>query len=90
MYTTIVACTDDLSSMSYLNKWDEEIPRLDVVHLIELCRNFYFISTLYELWVKVDDYRSERSETMSAQGPKFSFSFGDYVAKALVGKWISS
>jgi len=33
----------------------------------------------------VDDYRSERSETLNAQGPKFSFSFGDYVAKALVG-----
>jgi hypothetical protein len=49
--------------MSYLNKWDAEIPRLDVV----------------------DDYRSERNETIKAQGQKFSFTFGDYVVKSLIG-----
>ena len=49
--------------MSYLNEWDVEIPRLDVV----------------------DDYRSERNETMKAQGQKFLFSFGDYVVKSMIG-----
>ena len=63
VYTTIVACTDDESSVNYLNEWDVELPRLDVV----------------------DDYRSERTETLNAQGPTFSFSFGDYVVKSLVG-----
>ena len=33
----------------------------------------------------MDDYRSERSETLNAQGPQFSFSFGDYVVKSLIG-----
>jgi hypothetical protein len=31
VYTTIVSCTDDDESMSYLNSWDKSIPRLDVV-----------------------------------------------------------
>jgi hypothetical protein len=30
-YTTVVACTDDNSSLDYLNRWDRCIPRLDVV-----------------------------------------------------------
>jgi len=30
-YVTIAACTDDDSVMAYLNKWDIQIPRLDVV-----------------------------------------------------------
>jgi len=31
VYTTIVSCTDDDAAMSYLNNWDKNIPRLDVV-----------------------------------------------------------
>ena len=30
-YMTIIACTDDDSTMAYLNNWDKRIPRLDVV-----------------------------------------------------------
>lgn len=30
-YMTILACTDDDSTIDYLNAWDKEIPRLDVV-----------------------------------------------------------
>lgn len=30
-YTTILACTEDKKVMSYLNNWDKEIPRLDVI-----------------------------------------------------------
>lgn len=62
-YVTIVACTDDVETMSYLNGWDHELPRLDVV----------------------DDYVSEHTEVIKAQGPSFSFSFGDYVVKTLAG-----
>jgi hypothetical protein len=31
VYTTIVACTDEESTMDYLNGWDQSIKRLDVV-----------------------------------------------------------
>lgn len=31
IFTTIVVCTDDEESVSYLNKWDVKIPKLDVV-----------------------------------------------------------
>lgn len=31
IFTTIVACTDDDASISYLNKWDRELKHLDVV-----------------------------------------------------------
>ena len=31
MYTTILVCTDDDESVDYLNRWDNELPRLDVV-----------------------------------------------------------
>lgn len=30
-YTTIVSCTDEDDTMTYLNNWDRTIPRLDVV-----------------------------------------------------------
>ena len=30
-YVTILACTDDENTMSYLNNWDTTIPRLDVI-----------------------------------------------------------
>jgi hypothetical protein len=32
-----------------------------------------------------DDYQSERAEVLAVQGKKFPFSYGDYVAKLLVG-----
>ena len=32
-----------------------------------------------------DDYHSERDEILRAQGPRFPFSFGDYVVKSLLG-----
>ncbi len=63
VFTTIVACTDDDSSMEYLDRWDKNIPRLDVV----------------------DDFRNERTQIIRAQGPQFRFSFGDYIAKSLIG-----
>jgi hypothetical protein len=31
VYTTIVSCTDDDKTMDYLDNWDKNIPRLDVV-----------------------------------------------------------
>lgn len=31
VYTSIIACTDDDVAVEYLNRWDEELPRLDVV-----------------------------------------------------------
>lgn len=31
VFTTIVACTDDDDSVEYLNKWDRQLPNLDVV-----------------------------------------------------------
>ena len=30
-FTTIVVCTDDEESVSYLNKWDKKISKLDVI-----------------------------------------------------------
>ncbi|UJR32351.1 hypothetical protein I4U23_019814 [Adineta vaga] len=38
----------------------------------------------------VDDYKSEREEVRRIRGPNFPFSFGDYVAKALLGAVDSS
>lgn len=32
-----------------------------------------------------DDYRSEKAQIQKVQGPKFAFSFGDYVAKTMLG-----
>lgn len=64
MYLTIVACTDDDGAISYLNRLDSKVPRVDVV----------------------DDYRSERNEIIKAKRDKsYSFTFGDYVAKILLG-----
>ena len=31
VFTTIVSCTDEDNTMDYLNNWDRNIPRLDVV-----------------------------------------------------------
>ncbi len=33
----------------------------------------------------VDDFRTERKEVLRAKGINFNFSYGDYVAKCLVG-----
>ena len=33
----------------------------------------------------VDDYRSEKNEVLKARGHNFSFTFGDYVVKSLIG-----
>ena len=33
----------------------------------------------------IDDYRSEKAEVQRVRGPNFPFSFGDYIAKALLG-----
>ena len=63
VYTNIVACTDDDTSVSYLNKWDRKMTNLDVI----------------------DDYRSEKNEIIKEHGKKFSFTFGDYVVKSLIG-----
>jgi hypothetical protein len=63
VYVSIIACTDDTSSMQYLNEIDKIIPSVDVN----------------------DDYISERSEIILAQGPGYTFSFGDYVVKTLLG-----
>ena len=63
IYVTIVACTDDDNSISYLDEWDNEIKNLDVI----------------------DDFRSERDQIIKARGYSFKFTFGDYVAKSLLG-----
>lgn len=39
VYTTIVCCTDERETMSYLNKWDRRLPRLDVVDDFKSERN---------------------------------------------------
>jgi hypothetical protein len=31
IFVTIIACTDEAAAISYLNKWDKQIPNLDVV-----------------------------------------------------------
>ena len=33
----------------------------------------------------VDDFRNEREEIMRSQGSNFSFTYGDYVVKSLIG-----
>ncbi len=63
VYTTIIACTDDINSIGYLNGLDRELPRLDI------CR----------------EYRSEYEEVRNAKGSRFKFSYGDYIAKSLIG-----
>jgi hypothetical protein len=63
VFTNIVCCTDDDDSIGYLNVFDKQIPRLDVV----------------------DDYRTERADIKRIRGANFSFSFGDYVSKTMIG-----
>ena len=63
MHVTFLACTNDLSSVAYLNQFDRKIPHVDVL----------------------DDYQSERAEVLAVQGKKFPFTYGDYVAKLLMG-----
>lgn len=67
-YVSFLACTDDDSTIAYLNDWDVKIPRVDVI----------------------DDYPNEKKEVIRAQGRHFSFSFGDYVVKTLLGAVIPS
>ena len=62
-YVSFLACTDDDNSIEYLNKWDKEIARVDVM----------------------DDYPNEKIEVLRAQGRNFSFTYGDYVVKTLLG-----
>jgi len=62
-YVTFLACTDDDDAIAYLNRWDREIPRVDVI----------------------DDYPNEKKEVLRAQGRHFSFTFGEYVVKTLMG-----
>jgi hypothetical protein len=63
IFVSFLACTDDKSTMEYLNKWDKELANLDVV----------------------DDYVSERTEILKAQGKNFKFSQGDHIVKCLLG-----
>ena len=63
VYTTIAACTDDDESVEYLNNWDRDVPRLDIV----------------------DDYRSEKAQIKQTKGKDYSFTFGDYIVKSLIG-----
>lgn len=65
-YVSFLACTDDDSAIGYLNRWDVEIPRVDVI----------------------DDYPNEKKEVQRAQGRNFSFTFGEYVVKTLMGSVI--
>lgn len=67
-FVTFLACTDDDDAIGYLNRWDVEIPRLDVI----------------------DDYPNEKREVQRAQGRHFSFTFGEYVVKTLMGAVIPS
>jgi hypothetical protein len=62
-FVTFLACTDDDDAIGYLNRWDVEMPRVDVI----------------------DDYPNEKKEVQWAQGRGFSFTFGDYVVKTLMG-----
>jgi hypothetical protein len=66
IFVTIVACTDDVDALWYLNKWDYTIPNLDVV----------------------DDYESERKEIYAAGKVKTAFTYGDYIAKILLGSFV--
>lgn len=63
VHISIIACTDDVSTMQYLNEIDQVVPSVDVN----------------------DDYLSEKKEIQNAQGANYSFSFGDYVVKTLLG-----
>lgn len=63
VYTTIIACTDNADAIGYLNRWDREIPNLDVL----------------------DDFLSEQKEVKAMKGNQFTFNFGDYVVKSLLG-----
>ena len=63
---TIIACTDDEYALKYMNKWDVQIPNLDVV----------------------DDFESEKKEIYEMKRTQTAFSFGDYIAKILLGSFV--
>jgi hypothetical protein len=68
IFVSIVACTNDASSLEYLNKWDTKIKNLDVI----------------------DDYESEKREILAQHKKLNEFSFGDYIAKILLGSFTKS
>jgi hypothetical protein len=63
VHISIIGCTDDDSTMKYLDKLDKRDKTLDVT----------------------DDYKSELAQIRKAKGKNFRFTFGDYVAKMLLG-----
>jgi len=65
-FVTIIACTDDEYALKYMNKWDVQIPNLDVV----------------------DDFESEKKEIYEMKRTQTAFSFGDYIAKILLGSFV--
>ena len=100
MYVQIMACTDDESTMSYLNSADNSIPHLDVTDGAwrlrggaatrhSLCSNLARRTRAPLAPPPSADYASERAEVLRAQGASFRFSHGDYVVKSLlcVGRW---
>jgi thiol-disulfide isomerase/thioredoxin len=66
IFVTIVACTEDVNALRYLNKWDKTIPNFDVV----------------------DDYESEKKEIYNARKFIGAFTYGDYIAKILLGSFV--
>jgi len=91
VYTTIAACTDDDVSVEYLNNWDRDVPRLDIVddYRSEKAQIKQTKGKDYSLDVPrldiVDDYRSEKAQIKQTKGKDYSFTFGDYIVKSLIG-----
>ena len=62
-YVSIMACTENRHTLSYLNKWDKDLLNLDVI----------------------DVYENESKEVRKVQGKNFTFTYGDYIVKTLMG-----
>ncbi|CAF3414916.1 unnamed protein product [Rotaria socialis] len=62
IHVVFLACTDNESSVAYLEEWDDIMQNISIT----------------------DDYRTERDYQHRRHGSHYPFSFGDYVATALL------
>lgn len=83
---------DDLASLEKILRYERH-PSIDriFVTFIACTNDLQSVAYLNNFDKKIpfvdvsDDYHSERAEILAVQGKKFTFTYGDYVAKLLIG-----
>ena len=71
---TLLACTDDLGAVDYMNEWDKELPRVDVVDDYESEKK-----EVFKAW------EEKKKKQGIYTNEKRKFTFNEYVIKTLLG-----